>query len=61
MKLRLRFTLLKKMGFGQKYRLLRVVLLKAILNIKEAAEGWLDVAAMRTKGNNQIQVAEIEL
>lgn len=30
-------------------------------NIKEAAEGWLEVAAMRIKNNSQIQIAEIEL
>ena len=30
-------------------------------NIKEAAEGWLEVAAMRIKNNNQVQIAEIEL
>jgi predicted RNase H-like HicB family nuclease len=34
---------------------------ETLFNIKEAAEGWLDVAAMRIKGNNQIQIAEIEL
>jgi len=34
---------------------------ETLLNIKEAAEGWLEVAAMRTKANSQIQIAEIEL
>jgi len=34
---------------------------ETLSNIKEAAEGWLEVAAMRIKGNNQIQIAEIEL
>ncbi len=32
-----------------------------LFNIKEAAEGWLEIASMRIKGNNQIQIAEIEL
>lgn len=34
---------------------------ETLLNIKEAAEGWLEVAAMRIKENNQQQIAEIEL
>ncbi|MGD0961178.1 MAG: type II toxin-antitoxin system HicB family antitoxin [Methylomonas sp.] len=34
---------------------------ETLLNIKEAAEGWLEVASQRFKGNNQIQIAEIEL
>jgi predicted RNase H-like HicB family nuclease len=34
---------------------------ETLANIKEAAEGWLEVAAMRTKSNSQIQIAEIEL
>ena len=34
---------------------------ETLLNIKEATEGWLEVAAMRTKENNQQQIAEIEL
>ena len=34
---------------------------ETLANIKEAAEGWLEVAAMRTKANSQIQIAEIEL
>ena len=34
---------------------------ETLLNIKEAAEGWLEVADMRIKGNSQIQIAEIEL
>lgn len=34
---------------------------ETLLNIKEAAEGWLEVAAMRIKNNSQIQIAEIEL
>jgi predicted RNase H-like HicB family nuclease len=34
---------------------------ETLFNIKEAAEGWLEVASMRIKGNNQIQIAEIEL
>jgi predicted RNase H-like HicB family nuclease len=36
-------------------------LAETLLNIKEAAEGWLEVSAMRIKGNSQIQIAEIEL
>lgn len=34
---------------------------ETLLNIKEAAEGWLEVAAMRIKNSGQIQIAEIEL
>jgi predicted RNase H-like HicB family nuclease len=34
---------------------------EALSNIKEAAEGWLEVAAMQTKQNQQAQIAEIEL
>jgi predicted RNase H-like HicB family nuclease len=34
---------------------------ETLSNIKEAAEGWLEVASMRIKNNNQIQIAEIEL
>jgi predicted RNase H-like HicB family nuclease len=34
---------------------------ETLINIKEAAEGWLEVASMRIKNNNQIQIAEIEL
>jgi len=34
---------------------------ETLLNIKEAAEGWLEVAAMQIKNNNQLQYAEIEL
>ncbi len=34
---------------------------ETLLNIKEAAEGWLEVAAMRIKENSQQQIAEIEL
>ena len=34
---------------------------KTLLNIKEAAEGWLEVAAMRIKENSQQQIAKIEL
>lgn len=36
-------------------------LAETLLNIKEAAEGWLEVSAMRIKGNSQVQIAEIEL
>jgi len=36
-------------------------LAETLLNIKEAAEGWLEVSAMRIKVNSQIQIAEIEL
>jgi predicted RNase H-like HicB family nuclease len=36
-------------------------LAETLLNIKEAAEGWLEVSAKRIKGNSQIQIAEIEL
>lgn len=34
---------------------------ETLSNIKEAAEGWLEVASMRIKNNNQTQIAEIEL
>ncbi len=34
---------------------------ETLFNIKEAAEGWLKVVAMRTKNNSKMQVAEIEL
>jgi predicted RNase H-like HicB family nuclease len=34
---------------------------ETLLNIKEAAEGWLEVAALRIKNHNQVQIAEIEL
>lgn len=34
---------------------------ETLINIKEAAEGWLEVASMRIKNNNQTQIAEIEL
>ncbi|MGH8477298.1 MAG: type II toxin-antitoxin system HicB family antitoxin [Methylococcales bacterium] len=34
---------------------------ETLLNIKEAAEGWLEVATMRIKGDSQVQIAEIEL
>lgn len=34
---------------------------ETLLNIKEAAEGWLEVTAMRIKNNSQVQIAEIEL
>jgi predicted RNase H-like HicB family nuclease len=34
---------------------------ETLQNIKEAAEGWLEVAAMRIKNNSQVQIAEIEL
>ena len=36
-------------------------LAETLLNIKEAAEGWLEVSALRVKGNSQVQIAEIEL
>ena len=36
-------------------------LAETLLNIKEAAEGWLEVSAMRIKGNSQVQIAEIDL
>lgn len=36
-------------------------LAETLLNIKEAAEGWLEVSAKRVKGNSQVQIAEIEL
>ena len=34
---------------------------ETLLNIKEAAEGWLEVAALRIKNEAQVQIAEIEL
>ena len=35
---------------------------ETLFNIKEAAEGWLEVAAMRANNTSQVvQVAEIEL
>lgn len=34
---------------------------ETLLNIKEAAEGWLEVAALRDITNSQTQIAEIEL
>ena len=34
---------------------------ETLLNIKEAAEGWLEVAAMRITNETQAQIAEIEL
>jgi predicted RNase H-like HicB family nuclease len=34
---------------------------ETLFNIKEAAEGWLEVASMRIKSDSQIQIAEIEL
>lgn len=34
---------------------------ETLLNIKEAAEGWLEVSSMRIKNNSQTQIAEIEL
>jgi len=34
---------------------------ETLLNIKEAAEGWLEVAGKRIKSNSQLQIAEIEL
>jgi predicted RNase H-like HicB family nuclease len=34
---------------------------ETLLNIKEAAEGWLEVAALRGITNSQTQIAEIEL
>jgi predicted RNase H-like HicB family nuclease len=34
---------------------------ETLLNIKEAAEGWLEVAAMHIKNTSQMQIAEIEL
>jgi predicted RNase H-like HicB family nuclease len=34
---------------------------ETLVNIKEAAEGWLEVAAMRIKNNSQVQLLEIEL
>ena len=36
-------------------------LAETLLNIKEAAEGWLEVSAMRIKGNSQVQIAEIKI
>jgi predicted RNase H-like HicB family nuclease len=34
---------------------------ETLLNIKEAAEGWLEVTSMRIKNTSQTQIAEIEL
>ena len=34
---------------------------ETLFNIKEAAEGWLEVAGMHIKKNSQIQIAEIEI
>jgi predicted RNase H-like HicB family nuclease len=34
---------------------------ETLLNIKEAAEGWLEVAAMRISKETQAQIAEIEI
>lgn len=34
---------------------------ETLLNIKEAAEGWLEVAAMHFKNTSQAQIVEIEL
>lgn len=34
---------------------------ETLLNIKEAAEGWLEVAALRITNESQAQIAEIEL
>ena len=34
---------------------------ETLLNIKEAAEGWLEVTSMRIKNTSQAQIAEIEL
>ena len=34
---------------------------ETLFNIKEAAEGWLEVASMRINDTNQSQIAEIEL
>lgn len=34
---------------------------ETLLNIKEAAEGWLEVSAMRITKEAQVQIAEIEL
>lgn len=34
---------------------------ETLTNIREAAEGWLEVAAERTSANGQAQVVEIEL
>ncbi len=34
---------------------------ETLMNIKEAAEGWLEVAAMKIKQTSQVQIAEIEL
>ncbi len=34
---------------------------ETLLNIKEAAEGWLEVAALRITNETQAQIAEIEL
>jgi predicted RNase H-like HicB family nuclease len=32
---------------------------ETLSNIKEAAEGWLEVASMRIKNNNQTQIAVV--
>jgi len=34
---------------------------ETLLNIKEAAEGWLEVAALRITNETQAQITEIEL
>jgi predicted RNase H-like HicB family nuclease len=34
---------------------------ETLLNIKEAAEGWLEVATLRIKNEAHVQIAEIEL
>jgi predicted RNase H-like HicB family nuclease len=34
---------------------------ETLANIREAAEGWLEVAAERTSADPQAQVAEVEL
>lgn len=34
---------------------------ETLINIKEAAEGWLEVASLRTKNDTQLQLVEIEL
>jgi predicted RNase H-like HicB family nuclease len=34
---------------------------ETLLNIKEAAEGWLEVTALRITNETQAQIAEIEL
>ena len=60
------FIPLKKAGFGRKSLLLGCVsegdtFEETLLNIKEAAEGWLEVTSMRIKNTSQTQIAEIEL